>query len=130
MGKGLLIPAIAVFGVLNGVLYCLLLPLWEGFDEPFHFAYVQTLSVRGEVPRLGESRLSREVWESLHLAPSSYVVRRNLPFVTTFSEFDKLPPEERHARRQALWNLPAALRETEEPKLSLAAPSLGVSLRC
>jgi hypothetical protein len=108
-----LLPVIALFGVLNGLLYCLLLPLWEGFDEPFHFAYVQTLSVRRELPVLGGSRLSQEVWQSLHLAPSSHVVRHNLPFVTTFGEFAALPEEARHARRESLRNLPLGLRETE-----------------
>ncbi|MGE5644977.1 MAG: hypothetical protein ACM336_04210 [Acidobacteriota bacterium] len=32
---------LAAFAVLSAVLYSALLPLWEGFDEPFHFAYVQ-----------------------------------------------------------------------------------------
>ena len=63
--------AVALFGILNATLYCLLLPLWEGFDEPFHYGYVQTLSAKGELPVLGKTRLSREVLQSLHLAPAS-----------------------------------------------------------
>ena len=35
---------ILCFGIINACLYSALLPLWEGFDEPFHFAYVQQLA--------------------------------------------------------------------------------------
>ena len=34
--QGLLIA----YGVANALLYATLLPLWEGFDEPFHYSYV------------------------------------------------------------------------------------------
>jgi len=36
--------ALLAYGLLNATLYTGLLPLWEGFDEPFHFAYVQQLA--------------------------------------------------------------------------------------
>ena len=35
--------AIMMFGILNACLYSALLPLWEGFDEAFHYGYVETL---------------------------------------------------------------------------------------
>jgi hypothetical protein len=53
-----------LFGALNGLLYSSLLPLWEGFDEPFHYAYVQDLSVDQRLPVLGRANLSAEVWRS------------------------------------------------------------------
>jgi hypothetical protein len=109
----LLLPAIAVFGLVNAVLYCFLLPLWEGFDEPFHYGYVQTLAVRRELPALGKTPISEEVRRSLELAPASHVVRRNLPFVTTFAEFAALPEPARRQRREDLRNLPAGWREVE-----------------
>ena len=28
------------YGAANALLYATLLPLWEGFDEPFHYSYV------------------------------------------------------------------------------------------
>ena len=43
--------ALTAYGILNGVLYGSLLPLWEGFDEPFHYAYVQALSTGKSLPR-------------------------------------------------------------------------------
>ena len=35
--------AVLIFGGLNATLYAGLTPLWEGFDEPCHYAYVQLL---------------------------------------------------------------------------------------
>ena len=108
-----LLPAIAVFGLVNAVLYCFLLPLWEGFDEPFHYGYVQTLAVRRQLPALGKTSVSEEVRRSLELAPASHVVRRNLPSVTTFGEFAAMPEAARRQRREELRNLPAGGREIE-----------------
>jgi len=76
--------ALLVYGLLNATLYCSLVPLWEGFDEPFHYGYVQTLSVERRLPVLGESVLSDEVWESLHIAPVSHLVKQNLPTTRSY----------------------------------------------
>ena len=38
--------ALLGYGLLNATLYTGLLPLWEGFDEPFHYGYVQHLRER------------------------------------------------------------------------------------
>jgi len=65
----------------------MLLPLWEGFDEPFHFGYVQYLASERKFPDPRKSRLSEEVGRSLLLAPASVAVKRNLPKVTTYPEF-------------------------------------------
>lgn len=102
--------ALAAYGVLNAILYASLLPLWEGFDEPFHYAYVERLATHGDFPVTGKTPLTAEIWESLRLAPSSYVVQRNLPFVTSFSEYFALPATEREARRARLRALSPALR--------------------
>src|SRR5258708_6448606 len=76
-----------VFALLNAALYSMLLPLWEGFDEPFHFGYVQSLANGEGLPDARTARLSREVEESLLLAPASHVVRQNLPQVTTYRDY-------------------------------------------
>ena len=44
----------------NAALYSALLPLWEGFDEPFHFGYVQYLANGNGLPDPRTSRLSKE----------------------------------------------------------------------
>ncbi len=98
-----------LFGALNGLLYSSLLPLWEGFDEPFHYAYVQDLSRHQRLPVLGRADLSAEVWRSLELAPASYLVARNIPGLRTFSEYFHLPAPERRALRDQLDRLDPAL---------------------
>src|SRR5947209_6416851 len=59
------------YALMNAVLYSMLLPLWEGFDEPFHFGYVQYLANGNGFPDPRTSRLSQEVGSSLSLAPAS-----------------------------------------------------------
>lgn len=95
------------YGVLNAVLYASLLPLWAGFDEPFHYAYVLTLSRERVLPRLGDNPLPADVWTSLHIAPASSVVRQNLPWAMTFSDFFAMPPGERAHVRTRLDQLPS-----------------------
>ncbi len=109
---------LATYGVLNALLYASLLPLWEGFDEPFHYAYVERLATHGDFPVIGKTPLNAEIWESLHLAPASDSVKRNLPFVTSFSEYFALPSAELSARRSRLLSLSPALRGDDVPATS------------
>jgi len=99
-----------LYGLLNALLYSGLLPPWEGFDEPFHYGYVQSLSNHGTLPVLNRTPLSDEIWASLKLAPASHVVRRNIPGLTTFAEHFQLEKSERWRRRAELEDLPPALR--------------------
>ena len=94
--------ALAAFGVLHAVLYAGLLPLWEGFDEPFHYACVQQISHQGEIPEPGRSFLSREVQDSLDLVPLAEGVKKNLGAGLTFAEYFRLPPERRAEMRARL----------------------------
>jgi len=104
-----------LFGALNAVLYAGLTPLWEGFDEPFHYAYVQQLWKTRSLPVQKRTCLTEEVWQSFPLAPASYLVKRNLPMVTTFDDYFRLAAAERLARRQRLEQL--------DPNLALADSS-------
>ncbi len=108
-----LLLAVALCGALSAILYSALMPLWEGIDEPFHYAYVDWLATHRGLPVLGRTPLSAEVFTSLRLAPASHVVRLNLPFVMTFSEYFALPEAQRAARRAQLERLPPALRQTD-----------------
>jgi hypothetical protein len=98
--------ALVAYGILNAVLYASLLPLWEGFDEPFHYAYVQQLSERHTLPRLGKAPVSDEVSASLNIAPGSPSVKANLPQVTTYEDYFRMPPAERLLIRARLERLP------------------------
>jgi hypothetical protein len=89
------------------------MPLWEGFDEPFHYGFVQTLGSRHSLPVLGSTPLSDEVFASLRLAPASFVVKQNLPFAVTFSEYFAMPEADRRNLHDRLWSLPSESRSKE-----------------
>jgi len=108
--RGSLNALIVTFALANGLLYALLLPLWEGFDEPFHYGYVQELSTCNRLPILGKSKLSQEVWQSLLLVPVSHVVQANIPAVTSFETYFELTPSARHSLRGRLSQIPSAAR--------------------
>lgn len=91
-----------IYGALNAVLYAGLLPLWEGFDEPFHYAYVEQLWRQRSLPRLGPSILTAEIWDSLPLAPGSHLVHRNIPIVIPFNDYFDRPEASRHDLRRRL----------------------------
>jgi hypothetical protein len=88
------------------VLYSALLPLWEGFDEPFHFGYVQRLANGGGLPDARGRFLSREVALSILDAPASEGVKANLPRATTYAEFFQWTPERRARTREDLRKIP------------------------
>ena len=90
------------FAAANAVLYSALLPLWEGFDEPFHFGYVQRLANGRGLPDVRTERLSREVAVSILRAPASQGVKANLPQVVAYSEFFSWPSERRSQVQRSL----------------------------
>ncbi|RPJ58843.1 MAG: hypothetical protein EHM23_16190 [Acidobacteria bacterium] len=58
----------AIFLIRAGF-YLSFTPLWEGFDEHAHFAYVQLMAVEGRLPVADKDRISQEVYFSLKQAP-------------------------------------------------------------
>lgn len=98
------------YTLVNAVLYSVLLPLWEGFDEPFHFAYVQQLSNWQGLPDPRTARLSREVAASLLLTPASQTVKQNLPQVTSYAQYFSWPAPKRSEARHRLREIPTELR--------------------
>ena len=98
------------YALVNVVLYSALLPLWEGFDEPFHFGYVQGLANGEGFPDPRTSRLSQEVASSLLLAPASLAVKRNIPEATSYPEFFELPAAKRKRVHQQLAQIDPGLR--------------------
>lgn len=98
------------YALANAVLYSVLLPLWEGFDEPFHFGYVQQLANGQGLPDPRTARLSNEVGASILLAPASQVVKQNLPQVTSYNEYFSWPAPKRAEVQRQLHELPVELR--------------------
>lgn len=99
------------FAGVQAILYSSLMPLWEGFDEPWHYGYVQTLASGHLLPVLGQTRLSAEVQQSVRLVPVSHVVQRNWPELQTFDQYFRLTPEARADQRRKLEQIP---RDTTE----------------
>jgi hypothetical protein len=93
---------ILMFGVVNAGLYSALLPLWEGFDEAFHYAYVETLWQTSRLPVLGRTLVPSDVFRSFRLAPMSYVVQRAIPEATSYDDWLSLPQAEKEQRRREL----------------------------
>src|ERR1022692_2684375 len=87
--------ALLFYGALNAILYAGLLPLWDGFDEPFHYGYVQYLRTHGSLPVLGHTVLSGEIIQSLDLVPASYAVQINLRRGVNFDPYSPLPKTKR-----------------------------------
>ncbi|MBC7927241.1 MAG: hypothetical protein H7039_16455 [Bryobacteraceae bacterium] len=93
---------LVAFAISCGVLYPALLPLWEGFDEPFHYSYVRHLTCTGTLPTLTQSSLSAEIVASFQLAPQSLSVAQNIPGVLTYGQHLALSVAERAELRRKL----------------------------
>lgn len=105
-GAGRVVQLVWLCFLVRGAFNCVLLPLWEGYDEWAHFAYVQVLASGGGLPVLGKTAVSREVAESLALTPLPYGHHQiPVPFLT-HDAWWKLPSGERETRRSELLSLP------------------------
>lgn len=95
------------YGLLNGLLYASLLPLWEGFDEEFHYGYVQYLGAHHRFPVFGQARLSAEIDQSATLVPISYIMIRNMHVngVRDFAQYFALDSATRHRLHTAARNI-------------------------
>jgi hypothetical protein len=89
----------------KGVFYCLLFPVWEGYDEYAHFGFIQFVANHKELP-VPESVVSREVQESLALVPLPWLLRQWPAPATTHDEYWRLSPRERSRREERLRQIP------------------------
>jgi hypothetical protein len=94
------------FAFANAILYRSLLPLWEGFDEPWHYGYVRHFASARSLPVLGETRLPQEIWDSMLTCPASHVVHGAWSELQTFDAYFKLSPADRARERHALETIP------------------------
>ena len=93
--------------LVRGSFYCAMLPLWEGWDEYAHFAWLQHWIDHGTLPGFHDP-VSREIDESMRLAPLAGELRWIGPPYQTHSQWWKLPAAERTERMRRLANLPPA----------------------
>ena len=119
---------ILLFGIVNASLYAGLLPLWEGFDEAFHYGYVESLWQTRQLPALGRTVLPDDVFRSFRLAPVSFIVNRWLPETTSFDVWFSLPTDEKEQRRRELDGLPAVPGGSARPNYEAHHPPLAYML--
>ena len=85
-----------------------MLPMWEGWDEYAHFAWIQHWSDRGTLPHTTDS-VSREIDESMRLAPLPWELNWIGPPYLTHADWWALPVTERDERARKLAELSPAL---------------------
>jgi hypothetical protein len=98
-----------------------MLPLWEGFDEPFHYGYVEHLRTSGRFPEVNRTTVSAEIRASLRLTPVSWILHNALPGSISFDDWFRLPPEERRERRAALAALASRMQRRSSDLLNYEA---------
>jgi hypothetical protein len=102
-----MLAALWVCFLVRGVFYASILPLWEGYDEWSHFAFIQHLSTHGSLPDRAD-RVSREIEESMRLVPLPREMRHWPPPYATHDEYWKMPAGERGRRERELRWVPPA----------------------
>jgi hypothetical protein len=75
-----------VLAVSTALLWVVLVPLWDGFDEAQHYSYIQSLREQRALPVLGRTAITPEVWASFAHCPVSPAVKVNYPAFRTFAE--------------------------------------------
>ncbi len=93
--------------LIRGCFYAALLPAWEGYDEPFHFSFIEYVGAHHRLP-LATTPVSHEVQASLHLLPLSWEQRlhRMDPPLYTEDSYWQLPESDRRALQQQLRSIP------------------------
>ncbi len=109
--------SILIYGLLSATLYCALLPLWEGFDEFYHYGYVQYLSTTLTLPVVGEAKISSELWTSLDFTPVSHFLQPYFQRPTTsFHDYFALSAEQRERLRTRLEEIDRHLQAQPSPR--------------
>lgn len=67
-----------IFFLARGAFYSVAVPMWEGFDEYAHFAYVQHVA-SGSLIAAPTDRATREIERSIELVPMPWVLRAEPP---------------------------------------------------
>jgi len=71
----------------GGTFFVLMVPLGEGFDEPWHFAYVQHVAQFGKPPLGHSTHISEEIATFLRVHPVSWGLHRNFPTLLSHDEY-------------------------------------------
>jgi hypothetical protein len=81
-----IMPAWITF-VAGATFFVLMMPLGEGFDELWHFAYIERVAELGKPPQGHSTHLSKETLTFLQLHPVAWGVHENFPFLRSYEEY-------------------------------------------
>jgi len=101
---------VLALALVHAAFYCCALPLWEGFDEPAHYGYVESLSAAHKLPVLQRAWLSQEIRESLAIAPLSRLLSQTLPDAVSFEQWAGFSIADKERRRAELKRIPRSAR--------------------
>ena len=101
------LAAIWVIFLCKGIFYSLLFPIWEGFDEYAHFAFIQYLAIHHHLS-VPDTRVSHEIDRSLELVPLPRALSHLPSPHVTHDTYWHLSSEERSSRQRDLLEIPKA----------------------
>jgi hypothetical protein len=107
--------------LMSGVLYSSLLPLWNGFDEPFHYSYIETLVLSHTFPKLRHTPITTEIKDSIALVEVSRFLQEMVPGSISVEQWSQLPRIEKQRRRSQLTVLSPRLRSQPSDLLNYEA---------
>jgi hypothetical protein len=73
--------------IAGAAFFAVMMPLGEGFDELWHFAYIQHIAQLGTVPESHATLLSREGMTFLQLHPVAWAVHNNFPMLPSYEQY-------------------------------------------
>jgi len=107
-----------VLFLVRGAFYSNMLPVWEGWDEYAHMAFIQHWIDYGTLPRLND-RISREIDESMRLAPLPLELNWIGPPYLIHSDWWALSWGERDARLRGLATLSPTLAHQDQAAVAV-----------
>jgi hypothetical protein len=111
-----------MYALSNAALYCCLMPLWEGFDELYHYGIVEHFATHATLPVIGETTLSRELWTSLDFLPVSHYIEPHLERSgITFLRYFALSAEDRATLRHGADSIDRRWRSEPSPRTDYEA---------
>lgn len=109
--KNTLVTVVWLCFLARGCFYSALLPVWEGYDEPFHFSFIQFVVAHRSLP-VRSNPVSHEVEASLHLFPLSWEQRLHAMAPPIYTE-------------DSYWHLTEADRLTLQEQVRAIPPAWG-----
>lgn len=101
---------LVVLALVAVILYAAVLPLWEGWDEPFHYGYIESLAVAHRFPILNQSTLTSEISQSLILTPLSRFIAEPTIGGISIEQHHALSPAEKRDMRERLEDISPSTR--------------------